>query len=39
MYGCGVRKHSPRIGKVLQWQPPDVHICGTDPSLINVKQF
>ena len=27
----------PGIGTVLYWRPPDVHIFGTDPSLVSVQ--
>ena len=34
--GC-TKTRSPRIGTVLHWQPPDVHIFDTDPSLILIN--
>ena len=31
---------SPGISTVLHWQPPDIHIFGTDPSLVeNLKYW
>ena len=36
--GCS-KMWSPKIGAVLDWQPPDVHIFGTDPSLISTIQI
>ena len=29
----------PGIGMVLHWQPPDVHISGTHPSLLQSLNF
>ena len=31
------KTRSPGIGIVLHWRPPDIHIFGTDPSLIKAK--
>ena len=33
MFGWGVLKRGVPVGRVLHWQPPDVHIFDTDPSL------
>ena len=30
------KTQSPKIGTVLHWQPPDVHIFHTDPSLVQM---
>ena len=30
------KTRSPGIGTVLHWRPPDVHIFGTDPSLMKI---
>ena len=27
----------PRIGKILHWQPPDVHIFDDNPSLVLIQ--
>ena len=32
----GTKAWSPGISTVLHWRPPDVHIFGTDPSLVTV---
>ena len=33
LFGC-TKTRSPGIGTVLHWRPPDIHIFGTDPSLV-----
>ena len=33
------KMQSPGIGTVLHWRPPNVHICGTDPSLPLTMSF
>ena len=37
MFGWGVLKDGVPKSVVLHWQPPDVHIFGTDPSLGQTK--
>ena len=32
--GCSIKMRSPKISTVLRLLPPDVHISGTDPSLV-----
>ena len=34
-----LKTHSPRIGAVLHWRPPDVHIFHIDPFLILIVAF
>ena len=34
--GC-TKIQSPRIGTVLQWRPPNVHIFGTDPFTLLIR--
>ena len=33
------KMRNPGIGMVFNWQPPDVHIFGTDPSLLFTDGF
>ena len=36
--GC-TKPRSPGIGTILHWQPPDVHIFGTNPSLLLISCY